>query len=31
MGFAKAVPKETSRKPCHPGDLLKLYRYGNLN
>jgi transposase len=31
LGFAKAVPKETGRKPYHPGDLLKLYLYGYLN
>ncbi len=31
LGFAKAKPKETGRKPYHPGDLLKLYIYGYLN
>jgi transposase len=31
LGFDKAVPKETGRKPYHPADLLKLYVYGYLN
>ena len=31
LGFTKARPKETGRKPYHPGDLLKLYVYGYLN
>jgi len=31
LGFDKAIPKETGRKPYHPGDLLKLYIYGYLN
>lgn len=31
LGFAKAVPKETGRKPYDPADLLKLYVYGYLN
>jgi transposase len=31
LGFAKAVPKETGRKPYDPGDLLKLYVYGYVN
>lgn len=31
LGFSKAVPKDTGRKPYHPGDLLKLYVYGYLN
>jgi transposase len=31
LGFAKAVPKDTGRKPYDPGDLLKLYIYGYLN
>ena len=31
LGFDKATPKETGRKPYHPGDLLKLYLYGYLN
>ena len=31
LGFDKAVPKDTGRKPYHPGDLLKLYVYGYLN
>lgn len=31
LGFDKALPKETGRKPYHPGDLLKLYVYGYLN
>jgi transposase len=31
LGFAKAVTKQTGRKPYHPGDLLKLYVYGYLN
>ena len=31
LGFAKAVPKDTGRKPYDPGDLLKLYMYGYLN
>ena len=31
LGFAKAVPKDTGRKPYDPGDLLKLYVYGYLN
>jgi transposase len=31
LGFDKAEPRETGRKPYHPGDLLKLYVYGYLN
>lgn len=31
LGFTLAVPKDTGRKPYHPGDLLKLYTYGYLN
>jgi transposase len=31
LGFARAVAKQTGRKPYHPGDLLKLYLYGYLN
>lgn len=31
LGFDKAVPKETGRKPYDPKDLLKLYVYGYLN
>jgi transposase len=31
LGFARAVTKDTGRKPYHPGDLLKLYVYGYLN
>ncbi len=31
LGFDKAIPKETGRKPYHPADLLKLYVYGYLN
>ena len=31
LGFSKAETHITGRKPCHPGDLLKLYIYGFLN
>lgn len=31
LGFAKAVTKDTGRKPYAPGDLLKLYLYGYVN
>lgn len=31
LGFTKAVPKDTGRKPYDPSDLLKLYVYGYLN
>jgi transposase len=31
LGFDKAVPKETGRKPYNPADLLKLYVYGYLS
>ena len=31
LGFAKAQPKQTGRKPYNPADLLKLYVYGYLN
>jgi transposase len=31
LGFDKAEPRETGRKPYYPGDLLKLYVYGYLN
>jgi len=29
--FSKAETQVTGRKPCHPGDLPKLYVYGYLN
>ena len=28
LGFAKAQPKQTGRKPYNPADLVKLYVYG---
>lgn len=31
LGFAKAITRQTGRRPYHPGDLLKLYLYGYLN
>lgn len=31
LGFSKAQPKLTGRKPYNPADLLKLYVYGYLN
>lgn len=31
LGFSKATPKTTGRKPYHPADLLKLYVYGYMN
>ena len=31
LGFSKAETQATGRKPCRPGDLLKLYVYGYLN
>jgi transposase len=31
LGFSKAEACITGRKPCHPGDLLKLYIYSYLN
>jgi transposase len=31
LGFEKAQPKQTGRKPYNPSDLLKLYVYGYLN
>ena len=31
LGFEKAIPASTGRKPYHPGDLLKLYIYAYLN
>ena len=31
LGFSKATPKATGRKPYNPADLLKLYVYGYLN
>lgn len=31
LGYTKALPKSTGRKPYHPGDLLKLYLYGYLH
>lgn len=31
LGFDKALPQATGRKPYAPGDLLKLYLYGYLN
>jgi len=31
LGFSMAETQFTGRKPCHPGDLLKLYIYGYLN
>ena len=31
LGFVRAIPQATGRKPYDPGDLLKLYLYGYLN
>lgn len=31
LGFSKATPKTTGRKPYDPADILKLYVYGYLN
>jgi len=31
LGFSKALPRDTGRKPYDPADLLKLYVYGYLN
>ena len=31
LGFTRAVPARTGRPAYHPGDLLKLYVYGDLN
>ncbi|PAV25443.1 IS5/IS1182 family transposase [Tamilnaduibacter salinus] len=31
LGFSKALPRQTGRRPYHPGDLLKLFIYAYLN
>ncbi len=31
LGFQRAVPAETGRRPYHPGNMTKLYIYGYPN